>query len=39
MLPYAVEGRHGWFLPGGKVDVGENSKDALVRELREGFPL
>jgi ADP-ribose pyrophosphatase YjhB (NUDIX family) len=24
-----------WFLPGGHIDLGENGKDALIRELKE----
>jgi 8-oxo-dGTP pyrophosphatase MutT (NUDIX family) len=35
LLLCAVEDIDGWFLPGGKVQFGEDSADALVRELRE----
>jgi 8-oxo-dGTP pyrophosphatase MutT (NUDIX family) len=35
LLVCAVEHIDGWFLPGGRVQFGENSAAALVRELRE----
>ena len=39
MLVCAVEHIDGWFLPGGKVQFGEDSAIALARELREELEL
>lgn len=34
LLAYS-RNKNAWYLPGGKIDEGETSKDALVREIRE----
>ena len=34
LLAYSSN-KNAWYLPGGKVDKGETSKEALIREIRE----
>lgn len=34
LLAYSSN-KNAWYLPGGKVDKGETSKEALIREVRE----
>ncbi|MBD8388690.1 NUDIX domain-containing protein [Dysgonomonas sp. BGC7] len=34
LLAYS-NNKNAWYLPGGKVDKGETSKDALIREIQE----
>lgn len=34
LLAYS-RNKNAWYLPGGKIDKGETSKEALVREIRE----
>ena len=39
VLLFNVEGRSIYLLPGGKVQFGENSLDAIIRELNEELNL
>lgn len=34
LLAYS-NNKNAWYLPGGKIDKGETSKEALIREIRE----
>lgn len=37
VLLHQIEGRGTWFVPGGQVEFGEDSRSTLVREMREAL--